>query len=128
MIHVNIEHDDRKSDVKRRVSNATGIPLPELKLLLVSPTQIGAGSKLCPGLAYGNCGVCERVGLAVVQAESGDDPFQPRLSPNRIDNTGIWTKVDKTKRKRRDAVTFSAFQKDERCNENAMSREHSTYS
>lgn len=94
VIHVNIEHDDRKSDLKRRVSNATGIPLPELKLVLVSPTQIGAGSKLCPGLAYGNCGVCERVGLAVVQAESGDDPFQPRLSPNRIDNKGNWTKVD----------------------------------
>jgi|TARA_B110000003_G_scaffold263085_1_gene286371 acetylglutamate kinase len=94
IIHVNVEHDDFKSDIKRRVSNATGIPVPELKLIMASPTQIAAGSKKCPGLAYGNCGVVDKVGLAVVQAESGENPFVPKLSPNRVDNKGNWTSVD----------------------------------
>ena len=94
VIHVNVEESDRKSDLKRRVSSATGIPIPELKLIMVSPAQIAAGSKKCPGLVFGNCGIVERVGMAVVQAEAGESPFQPRLSPNRIDNKGNWTKVD----------------------------------
>lgn len=94
MIHVNVEENDRKSDLKRRVSAATGIPIPELKLVMASPAQIAAGSKRCPGLAYGNCGVVENLGLSVVQAATGDAPFQPRLSPNRVDNKGNWTRVD----------------------------------
>ena len=91
IVHVNIEHDDRKSDVKRRVSHATGIPVDELKLMCASPTQLAAASKKCPGLSFGNCGVVDRLGLAVCQAEQGDKPFVPRLSPNRVDNKGNWT-------------------------------------
>lgn len=91
LVSVNIEHDDRKSDVKRRVSHATGIPVDELKLCCASPTQLAAASKKCPGLSFGNCGVVERLGLTVVQAESGEKSFVPRLSPNRIDNLGHWT-------------------------------------
>ena len=94
IVHVNIEHDDRKSDVKRRISHATGIPVTDVKVVLASPTQIAAGSKRCPGLSYGNCGVMEKLGLAVLQAETGDKPFVPRLSPNRTDNKGNWTKVE----------------------------------
>jgi hypothetical protein len=30
----------------------------------------------------------------VVQAESGENPFVPKLSPNRVDNKGNWTSVD----------------------------------
>lgn len=94
IVHVNVEHEDRKSDVKRRISHATGIPVTDVKVILASPTQIAAGSKRCPGLSYGNCGVMEKLGLAVLQAETGDKPFVPRLSPNRIDNKGNWTKVE----------------------------------
>ncbi|OUS45695.1 hypothetical protein BE221DRAFT_148084 [Ostreococcus tauri] len=100
LVSVNIEHDDRKSDVKRRVSHATGIPVDELKLCCASPTQLAAASKKCPGLSFGNCGVVERLGLTVVQAESGEKSFVPRLSPNRIDNLGALDRSEVIARRR----------------------------
>jgi hypothetical protein len=32
--------------------------------------------------------------MAVVQAATGESPFKPRLSPNRVDNKGNWTFAD----------------------------------
>ena len=61
-MHVNIEHDDRKSDVKRRISHATGIPVTDVKVVLASPTQIAAGSKRCPGLSPRTAGAMEKLG------------------------------------------------------------------
>ena len=91
LVQINIEENDSKNDLRRKIGAATGLHPNDVKIQFVSAVQLGASSKsMCAkaGMSHGNCGVTEGVGLVAVAASEGIKPHKPRATPCLVDNNG----------------------------------------
>jgi len=90
MIEIDIEDNEPKKSIKRKISAKTGIPVPNLKIFLVSIGEIGAMDKRT-NLTAGTCGVSCGTGTVYLNAKEGVAPHKPLATKNRLDNKGTWS-------------------------------------
>ncbi len=91
LVQINVEENDSKNDLRRKIGAATGLHPNDVKIQFVSAVQLGASSKsMCAkaGMSHGNCGVTEGVGLVAVAASEGIKPHKPRATLCLVDNNG----------------------------------------